>query len=112
MSKRFLILLCWLIASAASGCTTWHSVELDAGAPPQRLRLTTDAERIELTEARIVGDSVSGLWRGAPRAVARRDVQEAERGEFSATGVALLVAGALLVLPVVGCGLTDCMGGT
>jgi hypothetical protein len=99
------------LAANLAGCTGWHDRATLTPAPiaarPQFIRLTLqNGHRLELHEARIVGDSILGESGFRPNrlrtAVAVHDVKKLADRQFSGGKTAGAVAGILGVFAIVG----------
>lgn len=77
-----------------SACTSWYPMSLEPRALPYRVRITTESERVELKEARLVGDiAVAGSWKGTPRSIRLVDMQLLEGGQIDPVRVILFGVG-------------------
>jgi len=77
-----------------SACTSWQPIAIETGAVPERVRVTTGSlERVELRNARLVGDTaIEGLSRGrTPRSIPLVDIQLLEQGQINSGRTVLLV---------------------
>lgn len=97
-----------LVVLHLSACTSWQSISLQTGPPPEKVRVTTDTERFVLHDTRLVGDTaIAGTWSGRPigilphsaivadglRTVRLTDAMLVERGSFSPLRTFALVVG-------------------
>ena len=74
------IALMGLIAMLLSACTAWYPMSLESRAVPDKVRVTTvSLERVELRDARLVGDSAVATMRSGPEIVGGRMMDD-ERG--------------------------------
>ena len=100
-----------MVAVLSSACTSWRPIPLESVAVPDRVRITTvSRERVELRDARIVGDTaIAGLWKGSPRSIRLVDIQLLELGQTDLGRTIPLVAGLVVGIPL---GLAfACVGG-
>lgn len=106
-------ILSLLVATVTSSCYTWAPSLAATPANPvadgRRVRITSQmGGRFEMTDARIVGDSVisehriGGYHPDVVRySVALADITQVERFRFSSGRTAALVAGGVLAVPAV-----------
>ena len=74
-----------MVTVLMSACTSWYPLSQEPRAVPYRVRITTESERVVLTEARLVGDTaVAGSWTGGnPRSIQLVDVRLLEGGQLA-----------------------------
>lgn len=84
-----------MVTVLLSACTSWQPISLEPSAVPHKVRITTESERIELKDARLVGDTaIAGLLKGRnPRSSRLVDIQLLERGQIDSGRTILLVVG-------------------
>lgn len=83
-----------MVALLLSACTSWYPMSLEPRAVPDKVRITTESERVELKEARLVGDiAVAGSWKGTPRSIRLVDMQLLEGGQIDPVRVILFGVG-------------------
>ena len=87
-----------MVALLLSACTSWYPMSLEPRAVPDKVRITTESERVSFRDARLVGDTaIAGLWKGGnPRSIRLVDIQHLEGGQ---TDVARTL-GLIVVVPL------------
>ena len=102
------IVLWSMVAVLLSGCTSWYPMSLEPSAVPYRVRITTESERVELKEARLVGDTaVAGSSKGDLRSIRLVDMQLLEGGQGDPKRVILFGIGIPLLLALIAFGLAN-----
>ena len=92
-----------MVALLLSACTSWYPMSLESRAVPDKVRITTvSLERVELKNARLVGDTaIAGLWKGGnPRSIRLVDIQHLEGGQTDFGRSILLGVGLVVGIPV------------
>ncbi len=108
--NSFRAIVMWsMVTVLLSGCTSWYPMSLEPRAVPYRVRITTESERVVLTEASLVGDSaVAGSWTGGnPRSIQLVDVRFLEGGQLALGRTFGLIVGVPLLLGLIAFGLAN-----
>jgi len=89
------IALLGIVTVLLSACTSWYPMSLEPRGLPDKVRITTESERVELWSAGFVGDTaIAGSVKGRNRRSIRLvDMQALEGGSFNFQRTVLAVVG-------------------
>ncbi len=91
-----------MVTVLMSACTSWYPMSQEPRAVPYRVRITTESQRVVLTEASLVGDTaVSGWTGGNPRSIQLVDVRFLEGGQLALGRTIGLIVGIPLGLGII-----------